>query len=300
MKAFVRLSLLFFLLVAATVGAGEWYVRSLPNPARNKHEWMQKNSRTVRTLILGSSHTFYGIDAASLGPHAYSLAMVSQTYRYDDYLLRHYPTDSLRAVILPFSYFSLYEDYEIMDTDAQYASRYRIYMDCPYHSRLSRYAFEFMDKNAFLERLKSLWKPARLTWDSLGTGTNYRPELRATPWDNGQIRAEVNTATDWRAERANLHFLHSIASWCQSRDVRLLLVSTPLSPQFRRHASPAQLAENHRALAGLLRRYPTVEYCDYSADPRFSDHDFFDADHLSTTGAARLTALLRAQLAMRP
>lgn len=186
MKAFLRLSFLFFLLVAATVAAGEWYVRSLPNPARDKHRWMSENSRHVRTLVLGSSHTFYGIDPAQLGKGAFSLAQVSQTYRYDHYLLCRYPTDSLQAVILPFSYFSLFEDYELLDRDAQCVTRYLLYMDCPYHSRWSRYGFEFLSKDSFLEKLKSLYRPARLSWNALGAGTNYRPDLRARDWDNGE------------------------------------------------------------------------------------------------------------------
>jgi len=298
MKAFVRLSLLFSLLIAATIAAGELYVRSLPNPARYKHEWMLRHSRGVRTLVLGSSHTFYGIDPALLGEDAFSLAMVSQTYRYDDYLLRNYPTDSLTTVILPFSYFSLYEDYEIMQRDPQYVTRYLLYMDCPYHSPLSRYGFEFMEKSAFTERLKSLWQPPRLQWTALGAGANYRLELRGADWDNGEARALKNTYADHRAVKANILFLHSIFSWCRSRRVRVLLISTPLSPIFRQHESVAQVALNRRVLHSLLRQYPEVEYHDFESDPRFTDADFFDADHLSDRGAARLSLILRRLMAV--
>lgn len=77
MKGFLRLLLTFSALVTLTLAAGECYVRHLPNPARDKHEWMLAHSREVRTLVLGSSHTFYGLDPALLGPHAFSLAQVS-------------------------------------------------------------------------------------------------------------------------------------------------------------------------------------------------------------------------------
>lgn len=293
MKQFVRLSLLFFALVAATIAACEAYVRGLPNPARYKHEWMLRHSHGVRTLVLGSSHTFYGIDPSLLGEGAFSLAMVSQTYRYDDYLLRHYPTDSLTTVVLPFSYFSLYEDYEIMDCDPQYVTRYLLYMDCPYHSPLSRFGFEFMEKNSFVERLKSLWQPPRLQWTALGAGSNYRLELRTADWDNGEARARNNTYADHRAVKANTGFLRSIFSWCRNCGVRVLLISTPLSSTFRQHESPAQVALNRRVLRQLLRQFPEVEYHDFESDPRFTDTDFFDADHLSDRGAARLSLIVR-------
>lgn len=299
MKQFIRLALVFFLLVAATLAACEWYVRSLPNPARYKHEWMLGHSHGVRTLVLGSSHTFYGIDPALLGDGAFSLAQVSQTYRYDDFLLRHYPTDSLTTVILPFSYFSLYEDYEIMDCDPQYVTRYRLYMDCPYHARLSRFGFEFMEKNAFIERLKSLWQPPRLQWTELGAGANYRLELRPHDWDNGEARAQKNTYANHRAVGANTQFLRSIFTWCRNRQIRVLLISTPLSPTFRQHQAPAQVALNDRVLRQLLRQFPEVEYHDFEADTRFTESDFYDADHLSDRGAARLSLILRDLIASR-
>jgi len=300
MKAFLRLCLLFFVLVAATVALGEWYVRSLPNPSRYKHRWMQAHSRNVRTLVLGSSHTFYGVDPAQLGEGAFSLAQVSQTYRYDHYLLRHYPTDSLRAVVLPFSYFSLFEDYELQDNEPQYVTRYRLYMDCPYHSRFSRYGFEFMAKGAFLEKLKSLYRPRRLRWNALGAGTDYRPELRAEDWDNGETRARGNTYEDHVAVEANRRFLYLMADWCERRHVRLLLISTPLSPKFRRHVSRHQDALNTATLHTLLARFPMIEYHDFRADTRFTSIDFFDADHLSSSGAAKLSAILKRLLDAPP
>ncbi len=296
MKPFLRLTALFALLVALTLAAGEAYVRSLPNPSRDKHAWMLAHSRRVRTLVLGSSHTFYGVDPAGLGPGAYSLAQVSQTYRYDDYLLRRYPTDSLRAVVLPFSYFSLYEDYELHTAPPHLATRYRLYMDCPYHPRLSRYGFEFMGFDAFKERLTSLWRPARLAWDSLGRGTGYTLAARRRDWDNGHARALANTYADHSAVTANLRFLESMTRWCRERGVRLVLVTTPVTASFRRAESPRQTALNRRALTALLRRHPEVRYLDFEADPRFVDADFYDADHLSDNGARKLTALVRREV----
>ena len=59
MKAFLRLTAVFAVLILLTLGAGEIYVRHLPNPARDKHAYMLAHSAEVQTLVLGSSHTFY-------------------------------------------------------------------------------------------------------------------------------------------------------------------------------------------------------------------------------------------------
>lgn len=298
MKGFLRLLLTFSALVTLTLAAGECYVRHLPNPARDKHEWMLAHSREVRTLVLGSSHTFYGLDPALLGPHAFSLAQVSQTYRYDDWLLRRYPTDSLRTVIVPFSYFSLYEDFEYGTGDIHYISRYRIYMDCPIHSVCSPHVLECTRFDAFKERLKSLWQPPRLTWTELGWGSNNRSELRPAAWDNGAERAKGNTYADTGAVNANTAFLASIFEFCRKRNVQVILLSTPLTPSFRDNECPEQRARNRHVLDRLLRKYPEVCRMDLEADSRFSDADFFDADHLSDRGAKKLSDIVRA--ALRP
>lgn len=99
---------LFALLLLLPLAMGEVYVRSLPNPSKHKHAYLLRHSRKVRVLILGSSHTYYGLCPERLGAHAFSAAQISQTLQYDDYLLHHYPFDSLRTVVLPISDFTLY------------------------------------------------------------------------------------------------------------------------------------------------------------------------------------------------
>ena len=293
MKAFLRLTAVFAALILLTLGAGEIYVRHLPNPARDKHAFMLAHSAEVQTLVLGSSHTFYGVNPAWLGPGAYSLAQVSQTYRYDDYLLRRYPMPRLRAVIVPFSYFSLYEDFESQPETAWLASRYRIYMDCPLHPRLSAYGFEVLNFGSFKEKLKSLWQPARLSWTDRGWGSNYTYQQGITPIDNGAERAQSNTYADRSLATLNAGFLSSMATWCSRHGVRLILVTTPVMPSFRTNEDPAQRAENERRLNDLLSRHRNIEYYDFETDARFAPDDFYDADHLNNRGAQRLTGLLR-------
>ncbi len=298
MKKFLLHTFGFSLMVLAVLAAGEWYVERLPNPSKDKHRWMSAHSRQVETLVLGSSHTFYGIDPEVLGNGAFSLAQVSQTYRYDRWLLSHYPMPRLRTVVLPFSYFSLYEDFE-MGIGDDYASRYLLYMDCPIHSRFSRYGLELLNADTFKEKLKSLWKPSALTWTERGFASNYRLEARAENWDNGEERAYGNTYADTAAVALNCGFLHDICAWCAERDVQVVLLSTPLTETYRRHRDSVQLVRNERLLSALLRTHPEVVYLNFEADPRFVSDDFYDSDHLSTLGAEKLSRILRDTLLVR-
>ena len=73
MKGFLQKVLLFAFVVLLVMGMAEAYVRSLPNPSKAKHDWMGQHSTTVTTLVLGNSHTFYGIRPALLADSAFSL-----------------------------------------------------------------------------------------------------------------------------------------------------------------------------------------------------------------------------------
>lgn len=296
MKRFLRHIIIFSLCILVPLIAAEIYVEHLPNPSRSKHQWMQQHSRSVRTLILGSSHTLYGVNPNLFPDTAFSLAQVAQTYRYDDYLLKHYPMPRLRTVILPYSYFSLYEDFEQMPRERYNAIRYRLYMDCDIHPRISYYGFECSSINALTEKLKTLYRPARVSWDELGWGTDYTLEARPADWDNGQEAATNNTYADTILVPLNIAFLDSIMDYCTRRRVQLLLITTPLSRQFRAHQQPRQVARNKSVLQALLRRHPAVKYIDFTGDTLFTDSDFYDSHHLNHAGAAKLTKLLQTHL----
>lgn len=291
MKAFLLRVALFLLVLLVPLLSGEAYIRIQPNPARAKHEYLKAHSREVEVLVLGSSHTYYGVSPELLGAAAYSAAQVSQTYRYDAYMLTRYPFPRLRTVVLPLSDFSLYEELE-ESSEWFFASRYRIYMDCPIHSPLSVYAWEFTAFPSYCQKLGRLWSDPRMSWSEWGQGLEYALANRPPDWDNGEARA-----LQLRYEGAPLlakPYLWQMAGWCRTHGVRMLLVTTPLRPSYLQNRSSAQVAEVRRCLKQLLRDFPeTVAYYDFSADARFGEADFYDADHLSLEGSHKFTKLLR-------
>jgi len=286
---------LFFLLPLVLLAAGEAYVRSLPNAAKSKHEFLTKHSDEVDVLVLGSSHTYYGICPDALGSHAYNAAQVSQTLRYDDWLLHHYSFNNIEWVVQPVSDFSLYENLE-GGSEWYLANRYRLYMDCDIHSPWSVYGWEATAFPAFVEKLKSLWQPPKMRWSEQGQGLEYTLESRAAEWDNGAERARHNCYENFAAAEENVGHLHRIARFCEKRHARLLLISTPLRPSYRSAQDPRQIADMRHRLKVFLKRHPVAMYLDFSADPRFSDVDFYDADHLNTDGARKLSFLIKQRM----
>ena len=294
MKLFLRNISVFALLIIAFFALAEAYVRNLPNPARYKHQWMLKHSAQVETLVMGNSHCFYGINPSLLGDYAFSLAQPSQTYRYDYYLLKHYNMPRLSTVVLPFSYTSLFEDIEYEPHLQYWAVRYRLYMDCDIHSRWSRYGMECLNIVPFKEKLTSLWKPSQLKWDSLGFGTSYGTvSLLAEGKDNGAQRAQENTYEGMKSLQFCTSMLDSISTWCDAKNVRLVLVSTPTWGTFRQHCDPRQVEKADSTLHRVLQRHPKVLYYNHWEDSSFVITDFYDADHLNQRGARKLTLMLK-------
>ena len=283
---------LFALLLLLPLAMGEAYVRSLPNPAKFKHAYLSRHAREVEVLVMGSSHTYYGLCPERLGPHAFSAAQTSQTLKYDDYLLHHYPFESLRTVVLPISDFTFYEELE-EGAGWSWANRYRLYMDCDIHPRFSVYDWECTAFRPFCEKLKSLWQPPQMQWSATGQGLEYRIDRRSPDWDEGGTAALRNRYTDFSSAARQLAHLESIALYCRAHRARLWLISTPLRPSYRAAILPLQEADMQQRLRRFLHRHPEVRYADFRADADFTAADFYDSDHLNLDGARKLSDKLR-------
>ena len=288
---------LFLGLMLLPLLAGECFIRHQPNASKAKHEYLMQHSREVDVLVLGSSHTYYGIKPQLLSAKAYSAAQVSQTLTYDDYLLHHYPFDQLKWVIVPISDFSLYEEIE-SSSSWFLANRYRIYMDCDIHSRLSVYGWELTAFRSYCEKLRQLWETPHMQWSPWGQGLEYTVENKASDWDNGELRAAQNAYTDFSHAPEAIRHLEHMANLCAARRARLLLVSTPLRESYRHHQHPAQLDDTHRHISRFLHHHPQCLYLDFRQDPTFTADDFYDSDHLTTQGAAKLTLKIKQAMAV--
>ena len=291
MRRFLTKILWFSLPILALLTIFEVYVEHQPNISRYKHQWMLHHSHEVETLILGHSHNLYGLRPDLMGKGTFSLALSSQTYRYDCYLLKRYPMPKLKTLILNYDYFQPWEDCEETDFWFQ-AIRYRIYMDCDIHPRLSRYGFEFCSREVVQHQVQCFLRGSHERWDSLGWGTEFTIENRDEAWDNGEERATEQTYHDPRLFQLNQGFLREILDFCRAHHVQVILLNTPTTASFRQHEDPRQVRMNQQLLQDIQRTYPEVLYLNLEADPRFTPDDFYDADHLNHGGARKMTEIV--------
>lgn len=296
MKHFIIKSTIFSVFIIFTLAIGEILVRHQPNPYKIKNAWIQGNPESVKTLILGSSHTYYGVRPEFLDS-AYNLANTSQNLKYDYFMLEHYASrcSNLRNVVLPISYFTFFSKEFEETKDWWIAINYKLYMGCPYHSWFSKYGAEVFHLPVYAGKIKSLIKGVtKIECDSLGWGTNFKAEDKPENWDGDVALKAVqrHTVDDWSSLDKNLSYFEKIKRFCRERNIRLVLITTPTYHTYFSQLDNRQLTKMNE----IIKANADVEYYNFLRDSRFEDEDFYDSDHLSDVGAKKFSLLLKKEV----
>lgn len=111
MKSFLRK--LSWSLIPILLGwlALESFYRFIPNNYTEKQKQILQNYDS-EVLILGNSHSFYGINPLSFNQKAYNFSNISQSLYFDELLLEKNIThfNNLKYVVLTIDYFTLSQE----------------------------------------------------------------------------------------------------------------------------------------------------------------------------------------------
>ena len=299
MKKFLTTFLTFFIPMLCVLTGLEYMVRKTPNEYQYKAEWMEKNADSVKTLVLGSSHAFYGINPAYLGTYSFSIANSAQSLNYDFFLLTKYASayKCLNRVIMPLSYFTLTIGDIENGKEWWRAINYKVFFDCPYHSYFSKYNFFISSPEPFRTKLFKLFYDSKKSGcDSLGFGyvDNHAidpdlSEAAVSSWVN------THTAKNFSNVEKGKYYFYEIAKFCQTRNIQLVLISTPVWKTYYEKLDRQQLTLMKNFARELQIKY-NVAYYDYMTDNRFLPDDFSDCNHMSYTGAVKLSKILKEDL----
>lgn len=301
LNRFIRKTAIFAAIILSLALIAELILRSdTTSPYSVKQNYIEKDGNRIATLILGSSHTYYGLVPSEMGDSVFNLANISQSPEYDlDLLRKNLPQmPYLRHVIIPVSYFT-FTDPELENSpEWRLCINYKIWMDAGGHSDFSKYNFTISDFPSFCQRIRSwLGAGGRVNrCDSLGFGLGYTLESRNPSWKStGAARAA--SLTGGSAERRDevIACLDSIMTLCENSGVDVTLVTTPVWHTFSENVDSLQLEAMYRAAKSLSERH-RCRYIDYFSSPLFVSDDFYDTDHLSSAGAVKLSRLLVREL----
>lgn len=298
MKRFlIRTILLFIVPVFLGLAACEYFLRKIPNDYQYKNEWLTHNCGKIKILSLGSSHAYFGICPQYFSHSAFNAAHVSQSIKYDHFIFKKFidNMDSLKVIILPLSYFSL--PFELENGEEYWRVKdYSIYYNCMIHRFESKYNLEIYNGIHFKNVLRSIFgKVSHRECDSLGFGTSYQFANRDEQWQNsGAVAAKRHTkeAIDSTIVNRNKKLLEDIIKDCKSRNISVILLTTPTYATYRNNLNRDQLNIMLESCKSFENAYSNVHYLDLLDDCRFVEDDFYDADHLNEFGAEKLTTLL--------
>ena len=166
-------------------------------------------------------------------------------------------------------------------------------------SKSLKYHYEILSNrlNTIVRRLVYYYvlnKPGILC-SEYGWGTNYNSTNAKDLHETGITAAKRHTRDNTNSEKyqnifkENIVILNKIATWCNTRNLEILLITPPAYETYRRNLDKEQLDIMVNTAESIASEYDNCVYFNFISDTNFIDHDFFDADHLSEIGAEKFS-----------
>jgi hypothetical protein len=280
--------------------AMEILLRQIPNPYKVKTAYFEKRKDSIKTLILGSSHTFYGVNPEFISNEAFNFANVSQTididYKYLEFLGEQMP--NLEYVIIRLSYATLYEQLGVLDENWRIKD-YNIYtynkLDFKVNHQFEIFSVKLRTN---INRLLSHYVIGDYIVGSSESGWGIEPRNENVNGLNktGELTAKKHTISDKYLYDDNLLYLNKIMSYCENRNIRVLLVTTPTYRSYYSNLEQQQLQETVEIGIEMEKKYSNCNYYNLLKSSSFTEIDFYDGDHLNKMGAKKLTKLMNQEI----
>ena len=300
MKRLISKLLALLAVMTVVVSFSEWQARKIPTSYSIKDKNLLARADHIEELVLGSSHSNFGIDPHWMGDNVYNISNVSQDLYYDRAVLKKYLPlcPRLKVVVLPISYFTLYyklaESSESWRTD-YYAVILGIPKDGGESSYYRRYSYlALMDGP--INALTELKHGRKLEISSFGFQKSTSPKDvgKVINDEKGKARVDLHQGKLMHAKNlaGNMEILDTIAKLCREKGIKLVIVTTPVYKTYYDHISPAWYGNMLANIGSVSRKY-NASYLNYFYDKRFELDDYMDNDHLNENGARKFSFILK-------
>lgn len=279
-----------------------------------KYQLSKAINSQIDTIITGSSYGLFGIKESML-PNAVNLSLASQDLYYSikgiEYVWNI--NKNIKHIVLCASYYYFYSDlsktkndFEIQKITKVYSpifdDRHNCYLMPPRKNIL--YKSDIFDIESVLERTANSFYTngyfndnaprcnfATKIWQSDKAWIDLSYEEKAT---SGKQRALSHNKSlkHINSLLANVELLCRFVQFCKERSISLTIVVAPASKYYAKHIAP-QFKEIFYEVVNSIDS--SLKILDYSNDESFLDDDFNDMDHLSESGAIKLTNAIKKQ-----
>ncbi len=303
MKRFIiKIIWLFFPILMVALGM-EILMRNIPNDYLLKNQYLENHSPEIETLILGSSHSFYGFNPEYFSGKTFNASYISQPLKYDYKILEKFQGkfDNLKTIVLPISYFTLFSKLEA-DSEAWRVKNYIIYYKMKISSKsLSDYS-EFLGnrKNVGIKRLVLYYilGKSQVTCTESGWVARYKSKNARNLTETGKIASIRHTKDNIYSDKYqkrykdNIETIKNIIKWSENYNIRIMFVTPPAFETYRKNLNAVQLNTTVKTIKEISSKSENCTYINLLDDPNFIEEDYYDADHMSEIGAKKLSMLI--------
>ena len=296
MKTFILKTLFFSLPVLILAGIMEVLLRNIPNDYSYKKEYLDNHAQEIETLILGSSHSFYGLNPAYFTEKTFNASHLDQYLNFDYAILKKYENSlkNLKNLVIPISYFTMTGRLEA-SPEAWRIKDYVIYYDLnTVHSIRDYSEVLYHDMVRNLERIVSYYlhgKPS-ITCSKLGWGVVYHSSQSKNLEHTGKHAARLHTVAHFKYLPKNQKNLTQILEFCKNRDINVVLFTPPASEPYIKYLNRKQLNITIQSAKKISDCYDKCIYINLLSSNQFCSGDFYDGDHLNEIGARKLSLLI--------
>ena len=311
MKKFISKTIFFLLPIFVLAVIMEVALRAIPNDYKQKRSDMDSRSDEIEILVLGSSHSLYGINPKYFSQNTYNVAYVSQSLDLDYKILEKYHDrfKNLKTIIVDISYFSLYATLET-EAESWRAKNYNIYYDISTSKATNNFEVLTNKLDINYSRMKLYYtkkiKNDKAFIDSTFTAKMYDGWISLKPAKTTDDLEETGVAAAGRhtyditeRSRVEIHdeqtnVLGKIVDWSKQKKVKVVFVTTPTYKTYYNRINAAQWDNTYKVIEDICRKNSNCRYINLLKNEGnlFTEKDFSDADHLSETGAEKMSKLI--------
>ena len=272
----------------------EFLLRNIPNDYSYKNDYLKKNAYNIETLILGSSHAYYGINPKYFSGNSFNASHISQTIDLDYELIIKYSKDfkSLEYIIIPIDYFTLFSRTST-GIESWRMKNYNIYYDLNTSNNPKDYLelFSFsLKKN--IERIVGYYLINKdyITCSKLGYGNTERKQ--ADLIETGKTASKRHTKKNKKYLKESIEIIDKIISYGEQNNVTVLFYTSPAFYTYRENLDSIQYYTTINTMDSICINHKHTFYFNLIADSSFIAEDFRDSDHLNKIGAKKLTLII--------
>ena len=304
MKKFLINFSLFFIPIVLIILFFEYRLSGIKNLYIEKKELYEKKMPNCEILILGSSHALYGINPVYLEAPAFNMANVSQPLYYDYKILEKYidRMPNLKVVICPISYFTL----DMNFFDEKFPEYWRIFYYKRFYNISSLKSPTFDPKN--FSYIALYGNERSFLWGLKGFNINLIKEMNEFGFmekeeqtinlsdKNGIERVSFHDSImSEKGREENVRYLANIINILKAKNIQPVLITTPVYKTYSDHVNMDKYNWIQKTLSDIARK-DNINYLNYFYDKRFIARDFYNSDHLNSTGAKKMTLVLQNDL----